>query len=156
MGHREGHMSHKIERIEAKRLYLEENLSLEDIQKRMPQVSIASLYRWSAEEKWDAEREEVALTAFSSHRTILKMITKKLDEIAKSGVIYPSESDSLTKLAKTVKTLFRDIDSYGNIILAVGEFTEFMAERDQELLDKLHPYLIEFGNAMSKKYGKGK
>ena len=73
-------MSYKVERIEAKRLYLEENLSLEDIQKRMPQVLIASLYRWSAEEKWDAEREEVAMTAFSSHRTILKMITKKLDE----------------------------------------------------------------------------
>jgi hypothetical protein len=149
-------MSHKIERIEAKRLYLEENLSLEDINKRIPQVSLASLYRWSAEEKWDAEREEVALTAFSSHRTILKMISNKLNEIAKSGVINAGDSDSLTKLAKTVKTLFKDVDSYGNIILAIGELTEFLAERDQELLDKLHPYLIEFGNVVSKKYGKGK
>jgi hypothetical protein len=147
-------MAHKIERIEAKRLYLEENLSLEEIQKRMPQVSIASLYRWSGDEKWDAEREEVALTAFSSHRKILKMISDKLDEIAKTGVIDSGESDSLTKLAKTVKTLFKDVDSYGNIILAIGELTEFLAERDQELLEKLHPYLIEFGNVMSKKFAK--
>ena len=149
-------MSHKIERIEAKRLYLEENLSLEDINKRIPQVSLASLYRWSAEEKWDAEREEVALTAFSSHRTILKMISNKLNEIAKSGVINAGDSDSLTKLAKTVKTLFKDVDSYGNIILAIGELTEFLAERDQEMLEKLHPLLVEFGNMISKKYGKGK
>lgn len=149
-------MSHKIERIEAKRLYLEENLSLEDINKRIPQVSLASLYRWSAEEKWDAEREEVALTAFSSHRTILKMISNKLNEIAKSGVINAGDSDSLTKLAKTVKTLFKDVDSYGNIILTIGELTEFLQDRDQELLAKLHPLLIEFGNLMSRKYGKGK
>jgi len=149
-------MAHKIERIEAKRLYLEENLSLEEIQNRMPQVSIASLYRWSADEHWDAEREEVALTAFSSHRTILKMISNKLNEIAKSGVINAGDSDSLTKLAKTVKTLFKDVDSYGNIILAIGELTEFLAERDQEMLEKLHPLLVEFGNMISKKYGKGK
>jgi len=149
-------MAYKVERIEAKRLYLEENMALEDIQKRMPQVSVASLYRWCAEEKWDAEREEVALTAYSSHRKLLKMISDKLDAIAKSGIIDSSESDSLTKLAKIVKTVFKDVDSYGNIILAIGEFTEFLSERDKDLLDKLHPYLIEFGNAMSKKYGKGK
>ena len=71
-------------------------------------------------------------------------------------MINAGDSDSLTKLAKTVKTLFKDVDSYGNIILAIGELTEFLAERDQEMLEKLHPLLVEFGNMISKKYGKGK
>lgn len=148
-------MAHKIERIEAKRLYLEEKLSLEEIAKRMPQVSIASLYRWSKEESWDKEREEVALTSYGAYKRVLQLAADKITEIAQSGQIDARAADAVTKLLKSVKTLFKDVDAYGNILLAVGELTEFLAERDHDLLEKLHPFLVEFGSAMSKKYGKG-
>jgi hypothetical protein len=29
-----------------------------------------------------------------------------------------------------------------------------MQARDADLLDKLHPYIVEFGNEMSRKHGK--
>jgi hypothetical protein len=46
------------------------------------------------------------------------------------------------------------VNAYGNILLMVEEFTQFLAERDSEMLEKLHPYLIEFGDVMARKFSK--
>jgi hypothetical protein len=54
----------------------------------------------------------------------------------------------------SAKALQKDVDNYGNVLLMTSELTEFLAERDNETLQLIQPLLIEFGNAMSKKYGK--
>ncbi len=151
-------MANKVARIEAKKLYLEENKSLEEIVKILPEISISSLYRWKAEENWDKEREEVALTSFSATKQMLAVVVqqmqKMLEDIKTTKKINPSEVYALRQLMKSAKELQKDVDNYGNIILATQEFTDFLSERDSDMLQKLHPFLIEFGNAMSKKYGK--
>ncbi len=73
-------------------------------------------------------------------------------EIQTTNKINPSEVYALRQLILSAKSLQKEIDNYGNIILAMTEFTEFMAERDHEELERLQPFLSEFGSLMSKKY----
>jgi hypothetical protein len=152
-------MANKVTRVEAKRLYLEENKSLEEIVKILPDATLSTLYRWKAEENWDKEREEVALTSFAATKQIFTVAVQQLQEMlinVRDGKqkINPSEVYALRQLLKSAKELQKDVDNYGNIILAMQEFTDFLSERDSDMLQRLHPYLVEFGNATSKKYGK--
>ena len=78
----------------------------------------------------------------------------KLSAVAAAGTVDAREADSIVKMIKSAKSLNKDVDSLGNIYLAIQEFVDFMDERDSEMLKKLQPYLTEFGNAMSKKYGR--
>jgi transposase len=150
----EASMSLKMERIDAKRLYLEEGLTIEEIAKRMPNVSIQSLYRWNKEEGWDKEREEISLTSFSTLKRTLLLMSKKMEEMVNSGEIEPQVADSIVKLSKVAERLDKNVNAYGNILLMVEELTNFLAERNTEMLDQLHPLLIEFGQEMGRKYSK--
>jgi hypothetical protein len=147
-------MARKLERLDAKRLYVEEKKTIDEIAILIPTVSTASLYRWCADENWDKEREEISLTSFSTLRKTLILMSKKMDEMVSSGQIDPTVADSIAKLSKVIERLDKDVNAYGNIILMVEELTSFLAERDSELLEKLHPYLIEFGTVMAKKFSK--
>lgn len=155
-------MAHKIARLDAKRLYLEELKEIPEISK-MLNVPEKTAYRWKAEDRengvdWDKEREEIRMTSFSAAKSMLRAVVTRLDsmvkEIGESHKINPSEVYALRQLLKSVKEIQKDIDSLGNILLAMEEFTDFIAQRDHEMLQKLHPYLVEFGNEMSKKYGR--
>jgi transposase len=151
-------MARKIERIDAKRLYTEELKEIPEIAVQL-NVPEKTVYRWKSEDKekgidWDREREEIRNTSFSGYKKTLKLAIDMIDKMAMTGEIKAADADAVQKVVKAVKSLYKDVDSLGNILLAMSEFTDFLAERDQDLLEKLNPYLMEFGNAMSKKYGK--
>ena len=74
--------------------------------------------------------------------------------MAASGKIDPAVLDAVSKLAKFAERMDKNVNAYGNILLAMQEFTEFLSDREPELLKKLEPFLIEFGSTMSKKYSK--
>jgi transposase-like protein len=151
-------MALKVERLQAKQLYIEEKKTIEEIAKLLPNVSIQSLYRWCSEENWDREREEISTTSYSAMKSMLRTAVARMMEIEKDikkdGKINSSEVYALRQLILSAKSLQKDVDNYGNIILTMQEFTDFLAERTPEILKQLEPYLIEFGNTMSKKYGK--
>lgn len=155
-------MARKLERLDAKRLYIEELKEIPDIAKQL-NVPEKTLYRWKSEDAakgidWDAEREEIRLTSFSAAKQMLRAVVTRLgsmvEEIARDGKINPSEVYAVRQLLKSVKEIEKDVDKLGNILLAMEEFTDFLASRAPDLLQKLHPYLIEFGNEMSKKHGR--
>ncbi|MCL5266685.1 MAG: DUF1804 family protein [Bacteroidetes bacterium] len=153
-------MAHKLERIDAKRLYCEENKDIIEIAKLID-VPESTVRRWKSEDgaagnDWDKEREEILTTSFSAVKQMLRAATSRLasmvTEIQTTNKINPSEVYALRQLILSAKSLQKEIDNYGNIILAMTEFTEFMAERDHEELERLQPFLSEFGSLMSKKY----
>ena len=153
-------MAHKLARIHAKRLYCEETKEIPEIAKLID-VPESTVRRWKSEDAaagndWDREREEILTTSFSAVKQMLRAATSRLasmvTEIQTSNKINPSEVYALRQLILSAKSLQKEIDNYGNIILAMTEFTEFMAERDNEELQRLQPYLSEFGSVMSKKY----
>jgi transposase len=155
-------MARKLERHDAKRLYCEELKEIPEISK-MLNVPEKTVYRWKTEDKeegtdWDKEREEIRMTSFSAAKSMLRAVVTRLDsmvkEIGETHKINPSEVYALRQLLKSVKEIQKDVDALGNVMLMMQEFTDFLAARDPDMLQKLHPYLVEFGNEMSKKYGR--
>ena len=150
-------MARKIERLDAKRLYCEELKEIPEIA-RLLNVPEKTIYRWKAEERekgadWDKEREEIRNTSFSGYKKTLKLAIDMIDRMAATGEINAKDADAVQKVGKAVKSLYKEVDNLGNVLLTMNEFAEFMAEREPELLDKLQPYIVEFGTTMSKKYG---
>jgi transposase len=155
-------MARKLERHDAKRLYCEELKEIPEIS-RMVNVPEKTVYRWKTEDKesgvdWDKEREEIRMTSFSAAKSMLRAVVTRLDsmvkEIAETNKINPGEVYALRQLLKSAKEIQKDVDALGNIMLMVEELTGFMGERDPAMLQRLHPYLVEFGNEMSRKYGR--
>lgn len=129
----------------------------------MLNVPEKTVYRWKSEDgrrgiDWDQQREAIRMTSFSAAKQMLSAVVARLnsmvEEIKTSGKINPSEVYALRQLLKSVKEIQKDVDKLGNILLAMEEWTDFLSMRDPELLQKLHPYLIEFGNEMSRKHGR--
>jgi transposase len=151
-------MARKIERIDARRFYIEEIMEIPEIAKRL-NVPEKTVYRWKADDKlkgadWDKEREEIRDTSFTAYKKTLKLAVDMVENMANTGVISSQSADAVQKVVKAVKSLYKEVDSLGNILLAIGEFIEFLSERDPDMVEKLQPYLADFGNSMSKKYGK--
>lgn len=155
-------MARKLERLDAKRLYIEEKKEIPEIA-IMLNVPEQTIYRWKLDDKeqgsdWDKEREEISMTSFSAAKQMLRALNSRLaamvGEIEKEKKINPSEVYAMRQLLKSVKEIEKDVDKLGNILLAMEEFTDFLANRAPDLLRTLHPYLIEFGNDMSKKHGR--
>ncbi len=151
-------MARRLDRVDAKRLYCEELLDVAEISKRL-NVPDKSIYRWKQEDAdqgtdWDKERESMRMTSFSAYKQALKIAIDKLTGMATSGVIDVKEADALTKVIKSAKSLYKDVDVLGNILLAMSEFADFLSERSPDTLDSLRPWIAEFGQVMSKKHGR--
>ncbi len=154
-------MARKLERLEAKRLFIEEKKEIPEIATGL-HIPEPTVYRWKADDKekgndWDKDREAVALTSFSAAKSMLAAVvtrmTAMVGEIQKTNKIDATEVYALRQLILSAKALQKEVDNLGNILLAMQEFTDFMGEREPEMLKKLEPFLLEFGNTMSKKYG---
>lgn len=134
-------------------MYCEEGLLVPEISKRL-NVPEKTIYRWKEEEAWDRDREAMKMTSFSAYKQTLKIAIDKLTSIALSGQIDVKEADALTKIIKSAKSLYKDVDVLGNVLLGMSEFSDFLQDRSPETLEKLLPWITEFGQVMSKKYGK--
>lgn len=153
-------MAYDVERVKAKQLAVEEGKSMDEICAAFPHVSPATIYRWKAEDQWDKEREEISMTSFHAMKQMLAAATTGLEEVAKDLKAHgmsgfdSQKSFALLRFLKDVKSMQKDIDNYGNIILTMQEFTSFLSERDPDALRNIQHLLIEFGSVMSKRYGK--
>jgi len=155
-------MARKFEKMQARRLYIEEKKEVPEIAK-MLNVPESTVFRWRLEDKeagvdWEKDREAINMTSFSAAKSMLRAVVTRLDsmvkEIAETNKINPGEVYALRQLLKSAKEIQKDVDALGNIMLMMEEFTDFLAQRDPAKLQDLHPYIVEFGNAMSNKYGR--
>lgn len=150
-------MTKRIERLDARRLYCEERKSIGEIAAQL-HVPDKTIYNWKAGDKlagedWDHTREEMYLTAFSAHKGTLKLAMDTLNKISREGKIDPSQIYAVRQLVLTVKSLYKDVDTYGNILRTVSELIQFMQDRYPDLLQQMQPCLAEFGKTMQDKYG---
>ena len=151
-------MARKVERMDARRLYLEELLPIAEIAKRL-QVPENTVYRWKTEDAakgkdWDADREALRMTPLSALKQAMKLAFDELERMVASGKIDVRNADALTKIIKSIKSLNADVDILGNTVRVMNELSDFLAERTPETLETLEPWLLEFGQMMAKKYGK--
>lgn len=145
------------DRTEAKRLYIEENVGIAEISKRLD-IPEKTLYRWRNDEKWDEEKEDIANTSTNavkqSYRAAIAAMEKITKDFEAGGTLNSADVQNARMLIKNAKELQKDVDMLGNILIAQREWTQFLQERDPELLQKNLPYLLAFKDEMKKKYGK--
>ena len=154
-------MAYKQQRLEARRLYIEDGLEILEISKRLG-VNEKSVYRWRQDDAesndWDKQREEIKMTSFSAARDMLRVATIRMSqmvgEITISGKLHPGDIHALRELINSAKSLQKDVDRLGNVLITVEELTEFLSQRSPDILEQLMPYLSEFGVEMKRKYGK--
>ena len=149
-------MARDIDKLKAKQLYTEEGKDVKEISSMLG-VPEKTVYRWKSEaegsdDDWDRDREAIHLTGHSAYKRMLAIAVKQLSDIAVSGEIDPRKADALQKVIKSAKSLAKDMDRRGNILLGMTEFTEFLRESHADQLETLQPFLIEFGTWVKKKY----
>jgi len=146
-------MAHTTERLAAYQLFVEEGKSLKDIAAQIG-VSEKSLYRWKEEDKWDDDRKTLQLTGSTALKSTLIIAVKKMEEMATSGDIDPKAADAIVKIIKAARSLSKEIDTRGNIMLGLREFTEFIRVEHPEHLSMMQSLLAEFGTWIKRKYPK--
>jgi transposase-like protein len=144
-------MAHKTERLEARRLYVEEGKSIREIAATLS-LNEKTVYRWSTEDAWENERASMAFTGISTVKNSLLLAVRAMEKMVQAKEINAREVDAIMKLIKGAKSLSRDIDKRGNILLGVGELIEFLRESHPESLEQLQPFLVEFGGWVKRKY----
>ena len=145
-------MSHDITtKLEAKRLFIEEGRSVKEICAQFG-LNEKTVYRWRDEEGWEKDRETISLTGVSTLKQSMLLAVRAMEKMVQAGEINARDVDAIMKLIKGAKSLSRDIDKRGNIMLGLSEFVEFMRENHQENLQGLQLFLVEFGNWVKRKY----
>ena len=144
-------MANKMDRLKATELYVSEGKTVKEIS-AMLGINEKNLYYWCKTDEWDSERETIALTGLSAYKSTLALAVKQIQDMVTSGKVDSSKADALQKIVKAAKSLYKDIDKRGNILLGIGELIEFLRESHPEQLETLQPYLIEFGTYVKKKY----
>jgi transposase-like protein len=149
-------MARDIDRLQAKQLYTQDGKTIKEISIVLG-VPEKTIYRWKQEsdgtdDDWDAIREVLQLTGVSAGKNVIALAVKKLSEMAASGEVDAGKADAIIKIVKVARSLLRDIDKRGNILLGLNEFIEFLRESHPEQLDALQPYIIEFGSWVKRKY----
>jgi transposase-like protein len=149
-------MARNFDRLRAKQLYIEETKGVKEIAALLG-VPEKTIYRWRDDAKgtpedWDKDREIVQLTPLAASKRMLILAIKKLDEMVATGSFDSKSADAFAKTVKSVRTLQKDVDIPGNILLGMNEFIEYLREHHPDRLEGIEDLVIEFGSAVRKKY----
>ncbi len=161
-------MAHKVERIQAKILYVQDGLDVAEIVKRLvtksgQQIPEKTVYRWMKEDKeggsdWDEERASILNTSHGMAKEMKEAAVAKMRDIMEkmkeSGDLNASEVYALRQLMLSADSLDKRTDYLGIIILMLNELTDFLSVEDPETLNVLSPHIQKFSQTMRVKYGK--
>ena len=145
---------------EIKRLYLD-GVSVPEICAMYKKANDSTIYTWIRKENWKVLKDE-GLKRFTDSPEILLQSLKdmigKLHEKVDDPDAVAKSSDSISKIAKTIKTLWKDKDRLGSVLFVTGELGKHMNEQDngfiydQEFRDKFDKLLESFQSKMILKY----
>jgi transposase-like protein len=144
-------MAHTTERFEAKRLYCEDGKTIKEVA-LVTGVNEKTLYRWKEDDEWDKDRQAMQLSGVSAYKSMISIAVRKLEEMATSGEINASDADALQKVVKSARSLSKDIDKRGNILLGIGEFVLFLRDLHPDQLEGMQALISEFGGWVKRKY----
>jgi hypothetical protein len=155
-----------------------QGLDPSDILDRISDLAPSTLYGWIKSGNWKKKRESKILNQqqagdilLSQLQTLIKKVDSILNELdsdssdeGKDPIDRANEqaqlvvrfSDSISKISKSITSLFKDKDRLSQIIFSFGEFKDFISSQAKNFDDKflldLEKALQGFQQAMIKKY----
>lgn len=144
---------------QCKKLYIEDGWEIGDIAKSL-RLNSRTLYDWAKKESWQAEREALLKKASKSPEiliTALEGLLEKVESVTSMNVEGTEDlqdiaktvsqiADSISKITKTIKSLYKDQDRLGSILFVLADIGKFitnyrktstLTEEFFESLDKL-------------------
>jgi len=144
-------MARSIDRLTARRLYVEEGKTIEQISVSI-NVPRATLYRWKDEEGWDKDREMLHTTSLSALRSTYLLAVRQLEEMVTAGKIDARQADAFNKIISGAKRLSSTIDKRANILDGFEEFVSFMEQFHSDALKEMVEFIIEFRTYAKNKF----
>lgn len=139
------------EQREAEKLYLNG--------KKVKEIAIVlgcdprKIYSWIKKFRWKERLVQIEKTPEYIQGILLLKLADEVEGLTNKKGISTVEADKIVKIVSSIKSLRKESDMLGNILLAQIEFTNFLSETAPKLLTKLQEHLGSFTNRMVKKYG---
>jgi len=111
------------------------------------------IYTWIKKFGWKERRAQIEKTPEYIQGVLLKKLAEEVEGIAAKKGISTVEADKIVKIVSSIKSLRRESDKLGNIILTMTEFMGFISGKESRLADRISEYLGEFTKEMVEKYG---
>jgi transposase len=157
--------------------YVNQLMEVGELSKRY-NISKTIIYRWVKQGSWREKREkkgdlkrrtpeillddlQAILNTIKQAREYLEIKGSQqttLDDMKQSLSIITKCSDAVSKITKSIRTTFRDLDRLDSILFAFGEFRIYVADEqkkkgyDEEFYEKLDKLLEGFQDEVIKKF----
>ncbi len=153
-------MNAKILKPEIKNLYLE-GKDVPEICKRFKGLSESTLYNWIKKENWKTLRDEKMKKFIKSPEILMTMLENMITSLGEK-IEDPEKvakiADSISKISKSIKNLFKDKDRLASVLFVIGELGKYMNEQDngyiydEDFRGKFDKLLSGFQNLMITKF----
>lgn len=111
------------------------------------------IYTWIKKYRWKERRAQIEKTPEYIQGVLLKKLAEEVEGLANKRGISTVEADKIVKIVSSIKSLRRESDKLGNIILTMTEFMGFISAKESKLADRISEHLGEFTKEMVEKYG---
>lgn len=111
------------------------------------------IYYWINNYGWKRQRAQIKKTPEYIQGILIEKLVEEADALKKKTGLSTVDADKMVKIVSAIKSLRRETDKLGNILLSMTEFMRFISGKDKKLADKISTYLGAFTNEMVEKYG---
>lgn len=112
-----------------KKLYIEDNWEVPGIAAALNR-NPKTIYNWVKNEQWDQLREEANKKSAKTPELLLNALEEQIEKLSQEGGVeaISKVADSISKISKTIKSLYKDQDRLGSVLFVTADFGKFIRE----------------------------
>jgi len=112
-----------------KKLYVEDGWDVPGIAAALNR-NAKTIYNWVKAENWEALREESNKKSAKTPEILTKALEEQIEKLSAAGGAdaVAQIADSISKISKTIKSLYKDQDRLGSVLFVTADFGAFMRD----------------------------
>lgn len=112
-----------------KKLYVEDGWDVPGIAAALNR-NAKTIYNWVKAENWEQLREESNKKSAKTPEILTKALEEQIEKLSSAGgaEAVAQIADSISKISKTIKSLYKDQDRLGSILFVTSDFGKFIRE----------------------------
>ena len=122
-----------------------------------------TIYNWVKKDNWLQLREELSKKSAKTPEILLKALEEQIDKLSEAGGAdaVAQIADSISKISRTIKTLYKDHDRLGSVLFVLADFGEYIKQEasagilPDEFFSHLRTLLDGYQQHALKKYSPG-
>ncbi len=112
-----------------KKLYIEDGWEVPGIAAALNR-NAKTIYNWVKNEQWDQLREEQNKKSSKTPEILTKALEEQIEKLSQAGgaEAVAQIADSISKITKTIKSLYKDQDRLGSILFVTADLGKFLRD----------------------------